>query len=47
LMNSRRFMLARGSGHSIVSAQTSALEGAQRDFVQLLSKAGLMSALGH
>jgi hypothetical protein len=31
----------------MVAARPGALEGAPRDFVQLLSKAGLMSALGH
>ena len=30
----------------MVAARPGALEGAPRDFVQLLSKAGLMSALG-
>ena len=46
VMNSRRFMSAPGSRHGIVSAQTGALEGTWTDFVQLLRKAGSMSALG-
>jgi hypothetical protein len=42
----RRLIAPRGSGQGIVSAQTEAPEGARTDFVQLLSKAGSMSALG-